>query len=192
MTTIIDVTARQILDSRGNPTVEVEVDLEDGASAAPPCPAAPPPASTRPSSCATATERVPRQGRAQAVDNVNDVIAPEIVGLDATDQAAVDRMLIELDGTPNKGKLGANAILGVSLAVARAAADALELPLYRYLGGVNARTLPVPMMNILNGGKHADNNVDFQEFMIMPVGATSFARSPAHGRRGLPRPQEAC
>ena len=113
----------------------------------------------------------------QAVDNVNNVIAEEIVGMDATDQALVDRMLIELDGTPNKANLGANAILGVSLAVAKAAAKALELPLYRYLGGVNARTLPVPMMNILNGGKHADNNVDLQEFMVMPVGAESFAEA---------------
>src|SRR5690606_26466726 len=113
----------------------------------------------------------------KAVENVNEVIAPKLAGLDALDQVAIDTLMIELDGTPNKSKLGANAILGVSMAVARAAADEVGLPLYQYLGGFNATTLPVPMMNILNGGKHADNNVDFQEFMIMPVGAVNFAEA---------------
>src|SRR5690606_2740866 len=116
-------------------------------------------------------------GVLQAVDNINEVIAPELIGFDATDQIGIDEMMIELDGTANKSKLGANAILGVSMAVARAAAEALGLALYEYLGGFNAKTLPVPMMNILNGGAHADNNVDFQEFMVMPVGADSFSHA---------------
>ena len=176
MTVIVDVTAREILDSRGNPTVEVEVELESAAWAAPRCRRARPPARTRPSSCATRAASTSARVR-RAVANVNEIIAEEIVGLDATDQRLIDQMLIELDGTPNKAKLGANAILGVSLAVANAAAAALELPLYRYIGGCNAHLLPVPMMNILNGGKHADNNVDLQEFMVMPVGAESFAEA---------------
>ena len=177
MTTIIDVTARQILDSRGNPTVEVEVELESGAVGRAAVPSG---ASTGEHEAVELRDDAGEylgKGVLKAVENVNDVIAAELVGFDATDQRLVDRVLIELDGTPNKGKLGANAILGVSLAAAHAAAAALELPLYRYLGGVNARTLPVPMMNILNGGKHADNNVDLQEFMIMPVGAASFAEA---------------
>jgi enolase len=191
MTTIIDVTARQILDSRGNPTIEVEVELESGAVGR----------AAVPSGASTGEyEAVElRDGGGEymgkavrtAVNNVNDVIADEVVGFDATDQRLVDRMLIELDGTPNKAKLGANAILGVSLATAYAASAALELPLYQYVGGCNAYTLPVPMMNIMNGGKHADNNVDLQEFMIMPVGAESFEEALRicaevyHGLKGV-------
>jgi len=174
MTTIIDVVARQILDSRGNPTVEVEVELESGAVGRADVPSG---ASTGEYEAVELRDdggEYLGKGVRTAVDNVNNVIADEVVGFDATDQRLVDRMLIELDGTPNKARLGANAILGVSLATAYAAAAALELPLYQYVGGVNAYTLPVPMMNIMNGGKHADNNVDLQEFMIMPVGAESF------------------
>ncbi|GAB7386657.1 phosphopyruvate hydratase [Bacillaceae bacterium] len=178
MTTITDVYAREVLDSRGNPTVEVEVRLESGDLGR----------AIVPSGASTGAyeavelrdgdkQRYLGKGVQKAVANVNDVIAPEIIGFDALDQIGIDQFLLELDGTPNKGKLGANAILGVSLAVARAAAEALNLPLYAYLGGFNAKTLPVPMMNILNGGKHADNNVDIQEFMIMPVGADSFAKA---------------
>jgi len=191
MTTIIDVVARQILDSRGNPTIEVEVELESGAVGR----------AAVPSGASTGEyEAVElRDGGGEymgkavrtAVNNVNDVIADEIVGFDATDQRLVDRMLIELDGTPNKAKFGANAILGVSLATAYAASAALELPLYQYVGGCNAYTLPVPMMNIMNGGKHADNNVDLQEFMVMPVGAESFEEALRigaevyHGLKGV-------
>jgi enolase len=174
MTTIIDVTARQILDSRGNPTVEVEVELESGVVGRAAVPSG---ASTGEYEAVELRDEGGEylgKGVRTAVDNVNTLIAEEIVGFDATDQRLVDRMLIELDGTPNKAKLGANAILGVSLATAYAAAASLELPLYQYVGGVNAFQLPVPMMNIMNGGKHADNNVDLQEFMIMPVGAESF------------------
>ena len=174
MTTIIDVTARQILDSRGNPTVEVEVGLESGVVGRAAVPSG---ASTGEFEAVELRDEGGEylgKGVRTAVDNVNTVIAEEIVGFDATDQRLVDRMLIELDGTSNKAKLGANAILGVSLATAYAAAAALELPLYQYVGGVNAHQLPVPMMNIMNGGKHADNNVDLQEFMVMPVGAASF------------------
>ena len=177
MTTIIDVTARQILDSRGNPTVEVELELESGAVGRADVPSG---ASTGEYEAVELRDGGGEyQGKAvrTAVDNVNTLIAEQIVGLDATDQRLVDRMLIELDGTPNKAKLGANAILGVSLATAYAAAEALRLPLYQYIGGGNAFTLPVPMMNIMNGGKHADNNVDLQEFMVMPVGATTFAEA---------------
>ncbi len=172
---IYDVAAREVLDSRGNPTVEVEVLLESGERGRAIVPSG---ASTGAHEAVELRDgdatRYLGKGVAQAVANVEEVIAPEIAGMDATDQIGVDRMLIELDGTENKGKLGANAILGVSLAVARAAATALELPLYSYLGGVNAKTLPVPMMNILNGGKHADNTVDIQEFMVMPMGAPTF------------------
>ena len=174
MTTIIDVTARQILDSRGNPTVEVEVELESGAVGRAAVPSG---ASTGEYEAVELRDgggEYMGKGVRTAIDNVNNLIAEEIVGFDATDQRLVDRMLIELDGTPNKAKLGANAILGVSLATAYAAAAALELPLYQYIGGCNAYQLPVPMMNIMNGGKHADNNVDLQEFMIMPLGAASF------------------
>jgi len=175
MQTIIDVMAREILDSRGNPTIEVEVYLEDGTMGRAAVPSG---ASTGAHEAVELRdgdkERFLGKGVMQAVDNVNEIIAPEIIGLDATRQAEIDDLLISLDGTENKGKLGANAILGVSLAVAKAAAISLDLPLYQYIGGVNARELPVPMMNILNGGQHADNNVDIQEFMVMPVGAGSF------------------
>ena len=169
------VYAREVLDSRGNPTVEVEVVLESGATGR----------AIVPSGASTGAfeavelrdgdkDRFLGKGVEKAVDNVNEIIAPELEGMDATDQPGIDGLLIELDGTKNKGKLGANAILGVSMAVARAAAEEVGLPLFQYLGGVNAKQLPVPMMNILNGGEHADNNVDVQEFMILPVGAKSF------------------
>jgi len=174
MTTIVDVVARQILDSRGNPTVEVEVELESGAVGRAAVPSG---ASTGEYEAVELRDGVGEydgKGVRKAVDNVNDLIAEEIIGCDATDQRVVDQALIALDGTPNKAKLGANAILGASLAVAHAAAAALELPLYQYIGGCNAHVLPVPQMNIMNGGKHADNNVDLQEFMAMPVGAESF------------------
>jgi enolase len=175
-TTIVDVHAREILDSRGNPTVEVEVYLDDGSSGRAAVPSG---ASTGAAEAVELRdgerERYFGKGVLKAVSNVLDLIAPELTGYDALDQVAVDELLIRLDGTENKGRLGANAILGVSMAVAKAAAASLGLPLYRYLGGTKARVLPVPMMNILNGGKHADNNVDLQEFMVMPVGADSFA-----------------
>ena len=178
MTAIIDLHARQILDSRGNPTVEVDVLLDDGSFGR----------AAVPSGASTgAHEAVERRdgdksrwggkGVTQAVEAVNTDIAEVVLGLDAEDQADVDQAMIELDGTANKGRLGANAILGVSLAVAKAAADARGLPLYRYVGGVGALTLPVPMMNIINGGAHADNPIDFQEFMIMPVGADSLSEA---------------
>ncbi|MGQ9778801.1 MAG: phosphopyruvate hydratase [Bacillota bacterium] len=176
MSTIVDVFAREILDSRGNPTVEVDVELEDGSIGRAAVPSG---ASTGAFEAVELRDgdksRYLGRGVQNAVKNVNEEIAAEVVGLDALDQAAVDRVLLELDGTPNKSKLGANAILGVSLAVARAAANSLGLPLFRYIGGCNAKVLPVPMMNILNGGRHADNSVDLQEFMVMPVGAESFA-----------------
>jgi enolase len=178
MTSIVDVTAREILDSRGNPTVEVEVALADGTTGRAAVPSG---ASTGAFEAVELRDgekdRYLGRGTQKAVKNVNEEIAGEIVGLDATDQVSIDQLLLEIDGTPNKAKLGANAILGVSLAVAKAAAGALGLPLFRYLGGVNAKELPVPMMNILNGGKHADNTVDIQEFMIMPVGAPSFSEA---------------
>ncbi|RKD21793.1 phosphopyruvate hydratase [Ammoniphilus oxalaticus] len=176
MTIISDVYAREVLDSRGNPTVEVEVYLESGAFGRALVPSG---ASTGAYEAVELRDgdaaRYGGKGVLKAVENVNEIIAPELTGLDALDQIGIDRQMIELDGTPNKAKLGANAILGVSIAIARAAADALGLPLYVYLGGFNAKELPVPMMNILNGGEHADNNVDIQEFMVMPVGAESFA-----------------
>ncbi|MGN7384034.1 phosphopyruvate hydratase [Paenibacillus sp. SAFN-117] len=175
MTIIADVYAREVLDSRGNPTVEVEVALESGARGRAIVPSG---ASTGAYEAVELRDgdksRYLGKGVQKAVDNVNSIIAPEIIGLDAIDQVAIDKKMIELDGTPNKAKLGANAILAVSMAVARAAAEALDVPLYTYLGGFNAKTLPVPMMNILNGGAHADNNVDVQEFMVLPVGAPSF------------------
>ncbi|WP_291633097.1 phosphopyruvate hydratase [Clostridium sp.] len=172
---IIDIYARQILDSRAFPTVEVEVTLEDGTIAR----------ASVPSGASTGIFEAVElrdgdkdvyggKGVLNAVDNVNNIIAEEIVGMNIYDQVAIDNAMIALDGTPNKAKLGANAILGVSLACARAAAESLGLGLYQYIGGVNAKVLPVPMMNIINGGSHADNNVDLQEFMVMPVGATSF------------------
>ena len=175
MTYIMDVVAREVLDSRGNPTVEVEVLLEDGSEGRAIVPSG---ASTGVHEAVELRDgdksRYLGKGTLKAVDNVNDIIADEVIGWDALDQVGIDKMLIELDGTPNKGKLGANAILGVSMAVARAAADSCGLPLFRYLGGVNGKVLPTPMMNILNGGSHADNTVDIQEFMIMPVGAATF------------------
>ena len=175
---IVDVFAREIMDSRGNPTVEVEVVAEDDSGEYMGRAAVPSGASTGAFEAAELRdggERYLGKGVLTAVENVNDIIADEIIGMNALDQVAIDKFLIELDGTPNKSKLGANAILGVSIAVAKAAAEALNLPLYQYIGGTNAKTLPVPMMNILNGGQHADNTVDFQEFMIMPVGAENFA-----------------
>ncbi|KHF30047.1 Enolase [Anoxybacillus sp. BCO1] len=176
MPTIIDIYAREVLDSRGNPTVEVEVYTESGAFGRALVPSG---ASTGEYEAVELRDgdkgRYLGKGVLQAVKNVNEVIAPALIGsYDVTEQVAIDRALIALDGTENKGKLGANAILGVSMAVARAAADYLGIPLYQYLGGFNAKTLPVPMMNILNGGAHADNNVDIQEFMIMPVGVPNF------------------
>ncbi|MGI6189274.1 MAG: phosphopyruvate hydratase [Caldicoprobacteraceae bacterium] len=175
MTTILDVIAREILDSRGNPTVEVEVYLEGGAVGRAAVPSG---ASTGAFEAVELRDgdksRYLGKGVQKAVENVNNIIAEEIIGMDALDQIGIDKLMIELDGTPNKGKLGANAILGVSLAVAKAAANQLGVPLYQYIGGVNAKVMPVPMMNILNGGEHADNTVDIQEFMIMPVGAGSF------------------
>ncbi len=175
MTTITAVHAREILDSRGNPTVEVEVELAVGAWGRAAVPSG---ASTGEHEAVELRDgdddRYLGKGVSLAVENVNTKIAPEIVGLDATRQREIDEVMIALDGSPNKGNLGANAILGVSLATCKAAAAAAELPLYQYIGGANAHTLPVPMMNILNGGEHADNNVDLQEFMIMPVGAATF------------------
>lgn len=177
MTIITDVYARQVLDSRGNPTVEVEVHTESGAFGR----------AIVPSGASTGEHEAVElrdggdswmgKGVTKAVANVNDELAPELVGFDVLDQLGIDSLMIELDGTPNKERLGANAILGVSMASAHAAADALGVPLYVYLGGFNAKTLPTPMMNILNGGEHADNNVDIQEFMIMPVGAATFSEA---------------
>jgi len=175
--TIIDVFAREIMDSRGNPTVEVEVVLEDGSVGRAAVPSGASTGAYEAVELRDGEDRYLGKGVLQAVDNVNEVIAEELIGYDATDQVEIDNLMIELDGTPNKGKLGANAILGVSLAVAKAAAISTGNYLFKYLGGVNAKTLPVPMMNILNGGEHADNNVDIQEFMIMPVGANSFSEA---------------
>jgi enolase len=176
-TIIEDVVAREILDSRGNPTLEVDVITEEGVLGRAAVPSG---ASTGAHEAVELRDgdknRYGGKGVLKAVQNVNDSIAPEICGLDATDQVGIDELMIEMDGTPNKGNLGANAILGVSLAVAHAAAEALDIPLYRYIGGASARTLPVPMMNILNGGKHADNSTDLQEFMILPIGAHNFAQ----------------
>ncbi|HPZ09840.1 MAG TPA: phosphopyruvate hydratase, partial [Candidatus Eremiobacteraeota bacterium] len=178
MSTIIRIDALEILDSRGNPTIEVEVGLESGVTANAMVPSG---ASTGEREAVELRDgdkkRFGGKGVLKAVQNVNEIIAPEILGMESLEQAAIDYKMIELDGTKNKGKLGANAILGVSLAVARATAIERELPLYRYLGGPGARTLPVPMLNILNGGKHADNNVDLQEFMVFPLGAKNFAEA---------------
>lgn len=179
---ITDVYAREVLDSRGNPTVEVEVYTESGAFGRALVPSG---ASTGEYEAVELRDgdkkRYLGKGVLKAVDNVNNIIALEVLGLNVLDQVGIDQTLIELDGTPNKAKFGANAILGVSMAVARAAADYLEVPIYNYLGGFNARQLPVPMLNILNGGSHADNNVDFQEFMIMPVGAPNFTEAMRWG-----------
>lgn len=178
MSTILDVYAREILDSRGNPTIEVDVILEDGAMGRAAVPSG---ASTGEHEAVELRDgdkdRYLGKGVLNAVDNVNELIADEITGFDATEQALIDSIMIDMDGTKNKSKLGANAILGVSLAVAKAAAESVGLPLYQYIGGVNAKVLPVPMMNILNGGSHADNNVDLQEFMVAPAGAASFSEA---------------
>lgn len=178
MTTIVDIIAREILDSRGNPTLEVEVELASGVIGRAAVPSG---ASTGEHEAVELRDgdnaRYLGKGVLKAVENVNEKICSELLELDAADQVGIDSLLIEIDGTKNKSNLGANAMLGVSLACAKAVADTLGIPLYRYIGGVNAKTLPVPMMNILNGGKHADNNVDFQEFMIMPVGAPNFAEA---------------
>ena len=182
MAYIEDVLAREVLDSRGNPTVEVEVLLDDGTEGR----------AIVPSGASTGVheavelrdgdkDRYLGKGTLTAVKNVNEIIADEVIGLDPFDQPGLDKLLIELDGTPNKGKLGANAILGVSLATARAAAESIGMPLFQYIGGVNGKVLPVPMMNILNGGSHADNTVDIQEFMIMPVGACCFREAMRMG-----------
>jgi enolase len=178
MAAIIDIRARQILDSRGNPTVEVDVTLEDGSQGRASVPSG---ASTGEYEAVELRDGDKNtylgKGVLGAVANVNDKIAPELLGIDASEQVAIDETMIDLDGTHNKAVLGANAILGVSMAVAKAAAISLELPLYRYLGGTQARTLPLPMMNILNGGKHAESGVDLQEFMVMPAGAESFSEA---------------
>ena len=174
MSHILEITAREILDSRGNPTVEVEVMLTDNTIGRAAVPSGASTGMHEAVELRDGDDRYMGKGVTQAVANVNDIIAPELEGMLVTDQAAIDSLLLELDGTKNKGKLGANAILGVSLAVAHAAANSLSMPLYRYVGGVNAKTLPVPLMNILNGGSHADNSVDVQEFMIMPVKAPTF------------------
>jgi len=175
---ISQIIAREVLDSRGNPTIEVDVILEDGSSGRAAVPSG---ASTGTREAVELRDEDPRRylgkGVRKAIDNVNRIIAPNIIGMDARDQVGIDIKLIQLDGTENKSKLGANAILGVSIACAKAASNSLGIPFYRYIGGLNANVLPVPMMNILNGGKHADNNVDFQEFMIMPAGAHSFSQA---------------
>lgn len=174
---IMDVKAREVLDSRGNPTVEVEVYLEDGTVASAIVPSG---ASTGKFEALELRDKDKRylgKGVLKAVKNVNEIIAPKIMGMNAYDQVAIDSVLIDLDGTENKSKLGANAILGVSMAVARAAAESLYLPLYKYLGGPNAKVLPVPFMNVINGGKHADNNLDIQEFMIVPAGFSKFSEA---------------
>ena len=191
MSAIADIVAREILDSRGNPTVEVDVVLDSGAMGRAAVPSG---ASTGAHEAVELRDgdkaRYGGKGVLQAVANVEGEIFDAIGGMDATEQVKIDDMLIDLDGTPNKSRLGANAILAVSLAVAKAAAADLELPLYRYVGGVYARTLPVPMMNIVNGGKHADNPIDIQEFMIMPVGAGTIADARAHGRGDFPHAEE--
>jgi len=181
-TAITNIQARQILDSRGNPTIEVDVYLEDGTLGRASVPSG---ASTGANEAVELRDNDKKvyggKGVLKAMENVNDKIAPELIDLDATEQMAIDQLMIHLDGTDNKAKLGANAILGVSLAVAKAAAKSLGMPLYRYIGGTSAHQLPVPMMNIMNGGKHADSNVDMQEFMAMPVGAESFSEALAMG-----------
>ena len=178
MTEIVDVYAREILDSRGNPTVEAEVTLEDGSTGRAAVPSG---ASTGAHEAVELRDgdasRYRGKGVLRAVEAVNEEICAAISGMEAEDQRLIDAALIDLDGTPNKARLGANAILGVSLAVAKAAANAAGLPLYRYVGGANAHILPTPMMNIINGGAHADNPIDIQEFMIMPVGAPTFAEA---------------
>jgi len=178
---VIDIRAREVLDSRGNPTVEVEVFLEDGTFASAIVPSG---ASTGKFEALELRDKGKRymgKGVQHAVKNVNETVAPKVIGMNVYDQPAIDKVMIELDGTENKSKLGANAILGVSMAVARAAASSLNLPLYKYLGGPNAKVLPVPFMNVINGGKHADNSLDIQEFMIVPAGAPCFAEALRYG-----------
>ncbi len=190
MSSIEKVHARQILDSRGNPTVEVELALRSGATGRAAVPSGASTGEFEATELRDGGAAFGGKGVTKAVGNVNGEIAETVTGRDATDQEGLDRALIDLDGTPNKSRLGANAILGVSLAAAHAAAAEEGLPLWRYLGGDAAHILPVPMMNVLNGGAHADNKVDFQEFMVVPVGAPSFSRGAAHRRRGLPRAEE--
>ena len=184
---IVDIHAREILDSRGNPTVEVEVTLASGFVGRAAVPSG---ASTGENEALELRDgdkdRYLGKGVQKAVDNVNKIIAKELVGMDSLDQVAIDQKMIELDGTKTKSKLGANAMLGVSLAVAKAAAMYREMPLYRYIGGTNAKHLPVPMMNIINGGSHSDAPIAFQEFMIRPIGASSFQRRTENGCRGFP------
>ncbi|MFB5660880.1 phosphopyruvate hydratase [Alteribacillus sp. HJP-4] len=177
MSMITDVYAREVLDSRGNPTVEVEIYTETGAFGRALVPSGASTGEYEAVELRDGGDRFMGKGVTKAVDHVNEDVAPEVIGMEVTDQAGIDELMIELDGTENKGKLGANAILGVSMACAHAAANDLGVPLYEYLGGFNAKTLPVPMMNILNGGEHADNNVDIQEFMVMPVGAKDFPQA---------------
>ena len=184
MASIDAVGAREILDSRGNPTVEVEVALDDGTIARAAVPSGASTGAFEAVELRDGGDRYGGKGVTKAVDDVLDDIGPELVGYDASEQRLIDQRLIDLDGTPDKSRLGANAILGVSLAVARAAADSAGLPLFRYVGGPTAHLLPVPMMNILNGGAHADSNVDVQEFMIAPIGAATFAEA----LRWAPRP----
>ncbi|GGI78870.1 phosphopyruvate hydratase [Deinococcus wulumuqiensis] len=175
------VIAREVLDSRGNPTVEAEVHLDSGFSGRAIVPSGASTGSHEALELRDGGERYLGKGVERAVQNVREALGPALIGLDASEQAAIDKALMDVDGTPNKGKMGGNAILAVSLATARAAAAELDIPLYRYLGGSNARTLPVPMMNVINGGAHADNSVDFQEFMVMPVGAPSFREALRYG-----------
>ena len=186
MSAIREIKGRQILDSRGNPTIEAEVTLESGAHGRAAVPSG---ASTGEKEAIELRDgdkkRWMGKGVSKAVANISKLIAPELLGKEAFDQVGIDQAMIDLDGTKTKGKLGANAILGVSLAVAKAAAAETGQPLYRYLGGTNARVLPVPLMNIINGGAHADNRLDLQEFMIMPVGATSFSEGVSDGDGGL-------
>ena len=183
MSQIVDVTGREILDSRGNPTVEAEVRLDSGARGRAAVPSGASTGAGEALELRDGGDRYSGKGVTRAVDNILDVVAPALVGLDALDQRALDQTMIDLDGTDNKSKLGANAMLGVSLAVAHAAAAELEMPLFRYLGGPDAHLLPVPMLNVLNGGSHADNSVDFQEFMLAPVGAATFAEALEWGAR---------
>ena len=187
MSKIATISALEILDSRGNPTVRVRLSLDSGVTVSASVPSG---ASTGENEAVELRDhdksRYGGKGVLKAVANVNDIIGPKLTGLEPNRQAEIDQLMVDLDGTPNKAKLGANAILGVSMAVARAAAVDAGLPLYAYLGGPSAKRLPVPMMNILNGGKHADNSVDFQEFMVMPIGAPSFRRGAQIWRRDLP------
>lgn len=175
------VIAREVLDSRGNPTVEAEVHLDSGFSGRAIVPSGASTGSHEALELRDGGERYMGKGVERAVQNVREALGPALIGMDASEQAAIDKALMDVDGTSNKGNMGGNAILAVSLATARAAAAELDIPLYRYLGGSNAKTLPVPMMNVINGGAHADNSVDFQEFMVMPVGAPSFREALRYG-----------